>query len=461
MTETRALSSWLADVGARDAFVALADLSPDCALYVVDDEQNVVHWSRGAERLLGFTSHDVVGQHCLKGSRCVECLTGCGVKERGHIEAQPLEIYAKDGTTRRVTKHARAFFDDDGRFVGAIEILMPAEPVRAARALPIVAQVDDEVSTKHGIVTRSPAMRAVLQTLENVARTDVTVLVRGESGTGKELVARAIHAESHRASGPFLAQSCAAMSATLLESELFGHEKGAFTGAQNTHHGLFERADGGTLFLDEVAELPLELQAKLLRVLETRTFYRVGGSKELSVDVRLVSATHRSLRDEVARGRFREDLMYRLRVVPIFLPTLRERREDVPLLVEHFVRLLSSRGPRRVTEIEPEAMRAILAYPWPGNVRELRNAIEYAFAVGRGETLTLRDLPRDLVEPPREGPPPVTAAARTPMPSSSIGDERTRIARALEEAGGHIGDAAAALGMSRPTLWRKRKKLGL
>jgi two-component system response regulator AtoC len=306
--------------------------------------------------------------------------------------------------------------------------------------------------------------------VRNVAKSNVTVLVRGESGSGKELFARAIHVESHRRSGPFLAINCAAVTPGLLESELFGHEKGAFTGALHTHHGLFERADQGTLFLDEVAELPLELQAKLLRVIEERTFFRVGGTTPIEVDVRIVSATHRSLRAEVAARRFREDLMYRLRVVPIFLPPVRERTIDIPILVEHFIDKLSARGHRSVQRVTPEAMGALLAYPWPGNVRELKNAVEYALAVGQGDTLSLDDLPPEVrgVDPrapvalPAPGPDPAgtgRAAARPDEPDEP--DERTAIASALAAAGGHIGKAAKMLGVSRPTLWRKRKKLGI
>ena len=241
-------------------------------------------------------------------------------------------------------------------------------------------------------------MKDVFRIVQNAAQTEATVLVRGESGSGKELIAKAIHELSARHNAPFLAINCAALSSNLLESELFGHVRGAFTGAFKDHDGLFRRANGGTLFLDEVAEMPLDLQAKLLRVIQERNYIPVGGSKVVDVDVRLVAATHRSLREEVKQGRFREDLMYRLRVVPIFLPPLRERREDISLLIWHFIQKHNSNKVRVIDKIDPDAMKVLLDYRWPGNVRELHNVVEYAFAVGRGSTLKLAELPPEFRE---------------------------------------------------------------
>ncbi len=283
----------------------------------------------------------------------------------------------------------------------------------------------------------------------------------------------------------------------MLESELFGHKRGAFTGAVRDYPGLFKQADGGTLFLDEIAELPLELQAKLLRAIETRKFTPVGCVKSVSVDVRIVAATHRSLREMAARGAFREDLMFRLRVVPIFIPPLRERRADVELLLWHFIAKGNLRRARTITQIEPRAMKGLLDYPWPGNVRELQNVVEYAFAVGHGAALSCDDLPPEFGERRRA----LEAAGATPLVSSVDGGgveagaatgaatgaetsaatgvatgaeagargwrddveahEREKVRAALVAAGGHLGEAAKALGVSRATLWRKRQKLGL
>jgi DNA-binding NtrC family response regulator len=299
--------------------------------------------------------------------------------------------------------------------------------------------------------TGAPEMEAILRLIERAARTDCTVLVRGETGSGKELVARAIHAASARARRPFLAVNCATLSPTLLESELFGHVRGAFTGAIADHDGLFKRADKGTLFLDEIAEMPLDIQARLLRVLEDRTFVPLGGSRPVHSDVRLISATHRALRDETAAGRFREDLRYRIRVVPLFLPPLRDRTGDVERLVWHFIDQGNGGGLRRVERVRRAAMDALVRHDWPGNVRELRNVVEYAFVVGDGPVLELADLPPELRGEPSPGTRATSLAQR----------ERERIVAALDAHRGRRAETARALGMSRSTLWRKLYQHGL
>ena len=442
------LSAWLLRVDAESAFAALADAQHNAAVFAVDSDRNVVFWSRGAEKLLGFTADEVVGSHCLKSNRCERCLGGCGIAEYGTVRDVPLVLFAADGTPVRLRKSGRAFVDADGRFLGGVEVLTPENPDLAARA-PLAA--NNEIVTFHGLASGDPSMHLVFDTCRNVAETDSNVLVRGESGSGKELLARAVHAESARAGGPFVAVNCAALTASLLESELFGHVKGAFTGAVRDRDGIFRQADGGTLFLDEVAELPLDLQAKLLRVLEEHAVTPVGGTRQVPVDVRLVAATHRSLRQRVRSGRFREDLMFRLRVVPIFIPPLRDRRTDISVLLWRFIAERNVLGPRIVESISPDAMRALLDHDWPGNVRELRNVIAYAFAVGRSLEIQRHELPPEL----REGAVPVGAEPTRPV------DERTRIRSAMEASGGHVGRAAEILGMSRPTLWRKRKKYGM
>jgi transcriptional regulator with PAS, ATPase and Fis domain len=306
-------------------------------------------------------------------------------------------------------------------------------------------------------------MKQLLRDVKKVGESESYVLVRGETGSGKELIARAIHLASPRASGPFRAINCAALPAALLESVLFGHVRGAFTGAVRDEPGQFRLADGGTLFLDEVAELPLELQAKLLRVVQDRSVIPVGGRDPIPVDVRVVSATHRSLRREVQEGRFRSDLMYRLRVIPLFLPPLRDRPDDVPLLAERFVATFN-RAPgakRRVDRIAPGALRALEEHDWPGNVRELQNAIEYAFVMGEGPVLTEADLPPEVRSEEDLGEAPGAAVNAPPAPRKDLPPEAQRIVTAIERAGGHHGRAAAALGMSRTTLWRRLKQHGL
>jgi len=448
------LNRWLSQVGPDVAMEALADMLDCGAVYLVDAEARILFWSRGAERLLGFGHEEVLGQPCRNAIRCEDSRPVCGIAEHGTIQGDAIELEHALGGKVRVRRSARAFFDATGQFAGAIEVLWPesgALPFQPAR------QKDEKVEVFHGLITRDPALQQAFRIIRNVAETEATVLIRGESGTGKELVARALHAESHRRERPFLAVNCAALTPTLLESELFGHVRGAFTGAVKDHAGLFQRADGGTLFLDEVAELPLELQAKLLRVLQERDFIPVGGDRPIRVDVRIIAATHRSLREQVRNGRFREDLMYRLRVVPIFLPPLRERRQDVSLLLWHNIDRHNARGQRRIARIEPEAMRVLLDHSWPGNVRELQNVVEYAFAVGRGETLRLEDLPPEF----REERPPAAEKAGAVAPQPAKMDEAERIRNALAAADGKIDRAAKLLGMSRATFWRKRKQQGL
>ncbi len=297
------------------------------------------------------------------------------------------------------------------------------------------------------LLSKSAVMQAVFDLARVAARSHSTILIHGESGTGKELLARAIHAESPRSEGPFVAISCAALAETLLESELFGHEKGAFTGAVARRKGKFEAADGGTLFLDEIGDISAKLQLDLLRVLEDRGFYRLGGTDAVQVDIRIVAATNRDLRKAVAEERFREDLYYRLNVIPITLPPLRQRREDLPLLVEHFLDQLSVEMNRRIEGISVEGMRLLMAHDWPGNVRELRNVLERAAVVASGSILEPRDL--GLVVP---------APGGDTAPGSLEAVERRHIADVLRRTSGNVSQAARILEIDRATLYHKMKK---
>ena len=315
----------------------------------------------------------------------------------------------------------------------------------------------DAEETFHGMWTRNPGMKRLFRIVEKVARTESSVLVRGESGTGKELVANALHAISVRRKGPFRAINCAALPPSLLESELFGHVRGAFTGAVRDSPGHFRLADGGTLFLDEVGEIPLELQGKLLRVLETRSVIPVGGRSPVPVNVRIVAATHRPLRREVEAGRFRADLMYRLRVVPLFLPSLRERHEDILPLARRFLDELEQNGPRCVERFSPGARHLLESHGWPGNVRELRNVMEYAYVIGEGPVLHEADLPPEFSEP---RPPPAATAPAVSVPAEDTHDPEA-LRTALARAGGNRTEAARMLGISRVTLWRRLRDVGI
>jgi transcriptional regulator with PAS, ATPase and Fis domain len=297
----------------------------------------------------------------------------------------------------------------------------------------------------HGMVGESPRMQEVHRLLARAAPTNATVLLRGESGTGKELAARALHDASSRAGGPFVAINCATLSETLLESELFGHERGAFTGAVERKLGKLEVAHTGTVFLDEVGEFPPNLQAKLLRVLEEREFERVGGTRPIRVDVRIVAATHRDLEQAIRAGTFRADLFYRLGVISITLPPLRERREDIPLLASHFAARVSRDLGRRVAGFSPESRASLERYAWPGNVRELRNAVERAVVLGEGELIGLSDLPEAVIEAAAGG---VGEPLGIPRFHAAVQEHKRRlILEAVKEARGNISRAAALLGL--------------
>jgi len=325
-------------------------------------------------------------------------------------------------------------------------------------------QLREELNVKFGlgnIVGNSPAMFRLFDTIKQAAPTQATVLLQGESGTGKELVAHAVHRLSTRSRGPFVAVHCAALSPTLVESELFGHERGAFTGAANRRRGRFEIADGGTLFLDEVSEIDASAQVKLLRVLEEHTFERVGGDTSIEVDIRLIAATNKSLKAQVERGAFREDLFFRLDVVNINLPTLRERLEDVALLCTHFLRQFSEENEKEIEGMTPDAVNMLSSYSWPGNVRELRNTIEKMVVLSRGKKLTARDIPTNIREEVR-GAHPLRAKDSAPEPGAPLhslaGAEKEMIFSTLRKHNRNRTKAAEDLGISRRTLHRKLKQ---
>ncbi|NOT57677.1 MAG: sigma-54-dependent Fis family transcriptional regulator [Deltaproteobacteria bacterium] len=307
------------------------------------------------------------------------------------------------------------------------------------------------------LIGQSPAMRQMYLLIAAVSMNKSTVLVTGESGTGKELVARTIHRQGPWADHPFVAINCGAMSETLLDSQLFGHRRGAFTGAISDHNGVFQTANGGTLFLDEIAEIPLPLQVKFLRVIQEKEFTPLGSSRPIKVDVRIIAATNRDLDAEVRRGTFREDLFYRLNVVPIHLPPLRERREDIPLLIEHFIATFSTEYKVEPKKVRPEALEQLVMYPWPGNIRELQNVIERMFALSRSNEITLADLPG-----------PIAGFEEQPVNFHELADlptledmEKSLIAAALRKSHGNKNEAARLLAIDRQRLYRKIDKYGL
>ncbi|MDD5319028.1 MAG: sigma-54 dependent transcriptional regulator [Methylococcales bacterium] len=323
------------------------------------------------------------------------------------------------------------------------------------------------------LVGRSPVMQQVYQKIECLARTDTTVLIYGETGTGKELAAEAIHKSSSRRAAPLVQVNCSAFCEHLLESELFGHVKGAFTGAIKDRLGRFEAAQGGTLFLDEIGDISPAIQMRLLRVLEQKCLEQVGCNITHPLDIRVITATNKNLAPEVASGRFRADLFYRLNTVTLTLPPLRERRDDIPALVEHFIQLFNQRFSNKIKGITSEAMEELTGRPWPGNVRELKNAIEHAFVYCPGDVIDMNDLgpfeialPRPLYEEKRKGdrrsPSPFSNPAVIPPPPIQVANpDAETLCKALEQHHWHLERTAAALGMHRTTLWRQMQSLGL
>lgn len=317
-----------------------------------------------------------------------------------------------------------------------------------------------EAAARPGILGRSPAMLAMQETIATVAPTEATVLITGESGTGKELVARALHSGSARADKPMVTVNCAALAENLLESELFGHEKGSFTGADRRREGRFVQANGGTLFLDEIGEMPLPLQAKLLRALQEGEVQRVGSDAPLTVDVRVLAATNRDLREEVARRRFREDLYFRLNVISLEVPPLRDRGEDIPVLAAHFLERFAGRNRKSIRGFSPQAVDSLLRYAWPGNVRELENAVERAVILCNGDLITRRELPAAITEaasPEEASSAAVGALAGLPLDEL----ERRAIGETLRCTGDNKSEAARQLGITRATLHNKLRKYGL
>jgi DNA-binding NtrC family response regulator len=413
---------------------------------LVDAAGRIVFANAAAGRILGAAPRTLIDVPWPEGLR----LSG---DARRRVEA-----LLRTAPARRQKVVAR--LPGGGAGDSVVEIEIEDDPRAPERKIFFLADVSelhglrellDEQGRFHDLVGRSAPIQRVVRLVQQVAPTDVTVLIEGETGTGKELVARAIHRESARRKGPFVAVNCAGLSEELAASQLFGHRRGAFTGAVADATGMFEAARGGTLFLDEIGDLPLRVQTTLLRALEERTVMRIGETQPRPVDVRIVVAANRDLSTEVATGRFRADLLYRIRVGRIHLPPLRERRVDFPLLVRHILSEQRAITGRHVEGVSDEAMQALLAYEWPGNVRELKNTLGYAVIHCAGAAIELEDLPPEVLE----RAPPVTAAGDLPS------DERERIVAALARAGGERKAAAALLGVSRATLYRRMAHHGI
>ncbi|MHC1742156.1 MAG: sigma-54 interaction domain-containing protein [Syntrophobacteraceae bacterium] len=406
-----------------------------------DKDRRIFFFNRAAEELTGYSKSEVIGQDCHQvfgtpfcGDRCSFC--GHPPENLTHL-SYPVNVVTRKGELKRLEISVTGMTDERGCFVGVLAAFRDNTDLDGLRIRL------GELNSFSGIVGRDYKMLQIFEQIRDLASNDYPIHIHGETGTGKELVAAAIHNESRRAGRPFVPVNCGALPEGLLESELFGHVKGAFSGAIRDKKGRFELAQGGTIFLDEVAELPKAMQVKLLRVLQEWTFERVGGERTIHLDARVISASNKDLKREVESGTFREDLYYRLCVVPLALPPLRERRNDIPLLAAHFIEEVKKRG-QKAAGISTSALSPMMDYAWPGNVRELQNAVHFALVKSKGGMIQSGHLPMELQQPER---------GRTiPGPPRKLAPDT--VAAALKESGGNKAKAARILGVSRATLYR-------
>lgn len=434
-------------------------------IVVLDRERRILFLNRSLEALTGVAWQEVVGISCMHVVRSSVCLHKCPALDLDGASGPvclDADIIDRNRSKIPVRLTSWPITDLTGNLVGFVEAV---EDLQLLKELD--RKVGEESRFSH-VIGRSPKMERIFRILPVIAQTDSSVLITGETGTGKDVVAEAIHHASERAKGLFVKVNCGALPETLLESELFGHQKGAFTGAVENKPGRFRVAHNGTLYLTEIGDLPLALQVKLLTFLDDKVVYPLGGTRGFQVDVRVIAGTHRNLEQMVRVGRFREDLLFRLNVVRLHLPPLRERGDDIQLLLDHFLRMFGSKFNKTVKELTPQARHILLDYRYPGNVRELRNIVEYAVNICQGDRIHPAHLPTYLAEPPSPEPEQEEVPAR-PQPEKGQeiqkGDadmswaetERMMIMEALVKSGGKRSQAAALLGWGRSTLWRKMK----
>jgi len=375
-------------------------------LFTLDDRGVITSWNKSMEKISGYSEQEALGKSCSLiecsqcfGKMCPADINKCGVIKKGKTEPKECSIRHKNGYDVPVIKNARLARDEKGRILGIVETVTDLTELKKARKTAEEAEKKlRQIYRVGNIIGKSTAMQNVFDAIHAAAHSRATVLIQGESGTGKELVAGAIHYNSAYSTKPMVTVNCSALSETLLESELFGHVKGSFTGAHRDRVGRFEEADGGTIFLDEIGELTPYIQVKLLRVLQEREIERVGESKRRKIDIRVIAATHQNLYELTQKGKFREDFFYRLKVFPIHVPPLRNRREDIPLLVSHFIDKGNKRENKSIKGITAQAMRLLMEHSWPGNIRELENAIEHAFVICNTDRIDSGDLPLEIRE---------------------------------------------------------------
>lgn len=430
-------------------------------IMIVNTSGAIVSVNQAFEVITGFRREELIGKPCdILG--CDVCLHKretaekhwCGLFETGQMSTCRCTIRGRKGNLIHAIRNGSLLQDNNGNVIGAVGTITDiTELIEKNNQLEAFRRELQSRDGLHGIIGVSPAMRQVFDLMENAAQSDAPVIIFGESGTGKELVSRAIHDIGARKEKPFVKVNCASLTESLLESELFGHVRGAFTGAYKDRVGRFEKANGGDIFLDEIGDLPLSTQVKLLRVLEEKVIERVGASTPIPADVRIISATNRDLLHLVEKGAFRKDFYFRINVIPIHLPPLKDRREDIPLLAESFFRSILLKTGKPIEGVGNEAMDALMAYSWPGNVRELKSAFEYAFVTCREGVIQPYHLPSTIYSG-KKG-----AGARTPFNLKEI--ERQELLDALEKCGGNQSKAAEVLGVSRVTVWNRMKRHGV
>jgi two-component system, NtrC family, response regulator HydG len=435
-------------------------------VFTLDRDGRVTSWNRSMERICGYTAEEAMGKTCqilgcsrCFGKKCPSGIRSCQILKKGKSEANECLLTHKAGHNVPVIKNARVVRDENQQIIGVVETVTDLSEISRARQEAEEALI--RLGEKHrleNLIGKSHEMQKVFAAINAAAASDATILIMGDSGTGKELVAGAIHQRSARTTYPLIAVNCSALTQSLLESELFGHVKGAFTGATRNRTGRFEEADGGTVFLDEIGEISPYIQVKLLRVLQEREIERVGDSKIRKVNMRIIAATNRDLYRRVQEGLFRDDLYYRLKVFPIVLPPLQKRREDIPLLTRHFIDRQNRKTGKNITGISQHAMRIFLDHAWPGNVRELENAIEHAFVLCNRDQIEISDLPLEIRQP--GGQYGSEGFANTDPKKIRIGKDLSKedLVELLDTSHWNKAEVARRLGVSRTAVWKYMKK---